>query len=98
MVVFQHHLAQAGKAGITAGIMAHMLETVLSDSPKGGQPTGTASPPGTVAHLMSTVVHANEHPAVLGAGQQQDEGHIGDNQVQVALGEVIVDMLGTRKL
>ena len=47
---------------------------------------------------MSTVVHANEQPAVLGASQQQDEGHVGDNQVQVALGEVIVDVLGTRKL
>lgn len=96
VVVFQHHLAQAGKAGIAAETMTHVLGTALSDSPTGGG--GTASSPGTVAHLVSTVVHANEQPAVLGASQQQDEGHVGDNQVQVALGEVIVDVLGTRKL
>ena len=47
-----------------------------------------------MAHLVGTVVQADEQPAVLGAGQQQDKGLIGDNQVQVALGEIIVDMLG----
>lgn len=59
---------------------------------------GTSNPPGAVTHLVGAVVHADEQPAVLGASQQQDEGHIGDNQVQVALGEVVVDMLGRGQL
>lgn len=110
VVVLQHHLSQAGKAGVTAGTVAQGLGTILGESGTGvgddhqGQPqwgrsvgtapVGTPDPPGAVAHLMGAVVHADEQPAVLGAGQQQDEGHVGDNQVQVALGEVIVDVLG----
>lgn len=70
----------------------------VGDSPQGqpwwGQPVGTAAPPGTVAHLVGAVVQADEEPAVLSAGQQQDKGHVGDNQVQIALGEVVVDVLG----
>lgn len=55
---------------------------------------GTVDPRSAVAHLVGAVVQADEQATVLGAGQQQDEGHVGDNQVQVALGEVIVDVLG----
>lgn len=40
VVVFQHHLAQAGKAGIAAETMTHVLGTVLSDSPTGDSPQG----------------------------------------------------------
>jgi len=94
VVVFQHHLSQAGEAGVTARTVARGLGTVLGASRSGDSPWGQPNPPGAVAHLVGAVVHADEHPAVLGAGQQQDEGHVGDNQVQVALGEVVVDVLG----
>lgn len=49
--------------------------------------------PRAVSHLMGTVVHAHQRLLVIDARQHQDDRRVGDNQVQVVLGEVKVDRL-----
>lgn len=49
--------------------------------------------PRAVGHLMGAVVHAHQRLLVIDAGQHQDHTRVGNNQVQVVLGEVKVDRL-----
>lgn len=49
--------------------------------------------PSSVGHLVGAVVHAHQRLLVINAGKHDDDGGVGDDQVQVALGEVKVDGL-----
>lgn len=44
-------------------------------------------------HLVGTVEHAHQSLLVIDAGEHQDNGGVGGDQIQVVLGEVKVDDL-----
>lgn len=52
--------------------------------------------PAPVAHLMGTVEHPHQRLLVIDARERYDNRRIGDDQIQVALGEVKVDRLKSK--
>lgn len=49
--------------------------------------------PVSIAHLICTVVHSHDGFFVIDAGQHEYDWCIGDNKIQVVLGEVKIDRL-----
>lgn len=47
--------------------------------------------PASVGHLMGAVEHAHQCLLVVDARKHDDNGRVGDDQIQVVLGEVKVD-------
>ena len=53
--------------------------------------------PSAVGHLIGTVVHAHQRLLVVQAREHDDDRGVGDDQVQVVLGEAKVDGLKTTR-
>lgn len=49
--------------------------------------------PAPIGHLMSTVEHAHQSLLVINARERYEDRGVGDDQIQVAFGEVKVDGL-----
>ena len=52
--------------------------------------------PCAVGHLMGAVEHAHQCLLVINARQSYDNRRVGDDQIQVVLGEVKVDCLKSK--